>query len=322
MGDIGAAAQAGASVASAGIQAAVANHAANLQADAAKNSLDFSKQQFNTQQANIQPYLGAGKQGLGALTTGLGLDNGTATSPGSLNQSFSYNPTNFDPTAFNPDSIVRNPDFAAPQTQTAQFDPASVNITQDPSYQFRYDQGLQALERNQAATGITGGAAAKALTDYGQGAASQEYANAYQRALSTSEQNASINAQNYGQAASTYGLDSSNHQQWITNALQANQVNNQFGLAANQANNANALNQYNAQTGQQTNQFNRLAAIAGLGQAGNTQLGNASATAQGNVMAANGAIGNAAAAGAVGMGNAFSNMATSVGQYFGNKYGG
>jgi hypothetical protein len=250
-------AQAGASVAAAGIQAGVAKHAADMQADAARNALDFSKQQFNTQQANIQPYLGAGKQGLGALTTGLGLDSGTAASPGSLNQNYSYNPTNFDPTSFNPDSIVRNPDFAAPQTTTAQFDPSSVNLQQDPGVQVRFDRGLEALQRNQAATGITGGAAAKALTDYGQGSASQEYQNAYQRALATSQRNQDINAQNYGQAASTYGLDSSNHQQWIANALQANNANNQFGLVANQANNANALNQYNANQANQTNQFNR-----------------------------------------------------------------
>ena len=56
----------------------------------------------------------------------------------------------------------------------------------DPSYQFRLQQGQQALERSAAARGIlqTGGTA-KALARYGQDAASQEYQAAFNRALGT-----------------------------------------------------------------------------------------------------------------------------------------
>ncbi len=52
----------------------------------------------------------------------------------------------------------------------------------DPGYQFRLDQGNQALERSAAARGVlASGGTLKGLTDYSQGAASQEYSNAYNR---------------------------------------------------------------------------------------------------------------------------------------------
>lgn len=52
----------------------------------------------------------------------------------------------------------------------------------DPGYQFRMQQGQQALERSAAAKGgLMNGGFAKALTDYGQNFASNEYQNAYNR---------------------------------------------------------------------------------------------------------------------------------------------
>ena len=55
-------------------------------------------------------------------------------------------------------------------------------ITDDPSYQFRLDEGLKALERSAAARGtlLTGGAA-KAMQRYAQDVASTEYQNSYAR---------------------------------------------------------------------------------------------------------------------------------------------
>lgn len=56
--------------------------------------------------------------------------------------------------------------------------------TSDPSYQFRLQQGQQALERSAAAKGMLGsGNILQALQDYGQGAASQEFQNQYNRLL-------------------------------------------------------------------------------------------------------------------------------------------
>lgn len=52
----------------------------------------------------------------------------------------------------------------------------------DPGYQFRLDQGQTALERMAAARGLRmGSATLKAANDYGQGMASQEYGNWYNR---------------------------------------------------------------------------------------------------------------------------------------------
>ncbi len=56
------------------------------------------------------------------------------------------------------------------------------NFQTDPSYQWRLQQGQKALEQSQAARGgALGGGALKAITNYGQGAASQEFQNAFAR---------------------------------------------------------------------------------------------------------------------------------------------
>lgn len=57
--------------------------------------------------------------------------------------------------------------------------------TTDPSYQFRYDQGLEAVNRSMAAQGQLGsGLQMKSLMDYGQASASQEYGNEWNRLAS------------------------------------------------------------------------------------------------------------------------------------------
>lgn len=57
-----------------------------------------------------------------------------------------------------------------------------ADFNKDPGYQFRMDQGQQALERSAAAGGgLLSGGTGKALTQYGQDYASGEYSNAYNR---------------------------------------------------------------------------------------------------------------------------------------------
>lgn len=52
----------------------------------------------------------------------------------------------------------------------------------DPGYQFRLQQGIDAINRSQAAKGsLKSGATLKKLVEYGQGVGSQEYGNAYNR---------------------------------------------------------------------------------------------------------------------------------------------
>lgn len=69
-----------------------------------------------------------------------------------------------------------------------QFNPQ--DLYNDPSYQFRMDQGNRALQNSAAARGgLNSGATLKALTRYGQDYASTEYGNAYNRAQGTFNQN-------------------------------------------------------------------------------------------------------------------------------------
>jgi hypothetical protein len=68
-------------------------------------------------------------------------------------------------------------DFQAPSYEAAQ---------QDPGYQFRLQQGNDALQNAASARGtLNDSGTLKALLDYGQGAASQEYGNVYDRAVTT-----------------------------------------------------------------------------------------------------------------------------------------
>ena len=62
--------------------------------------------------------------------------------------------------------------------------PTPESVLSDPSYQFRLQQGTKALEGSAWARGVgrTGGTL-KDLMGYGQGLASEEYGNAYNRAL-------------------------------------------------------------------------------------------------------------------------------------------
>jgi hypothetical protein len=81
------------------------------------------------------------------------------------------------------------------QAGSKQFSPS------DPSYQFRYDQGLEAVNRSLAAQGQLGsGLQMKSLMDYGQASASQEYGNEWNRLASLAgvNQTAGVGSTNQG----------------------------------------------------------------------------------------------------------------------------
>lgn len=125
----------GASLIGAGMQSNAAQNAAQLQAQSAAQAQAIQQQEFNTQQANQQPWLQAGGQAL---------------------------------------SQMSNPYFQQ------SFTPG--DLTQDPGYQFRMNQGTAAIQASAAANGgLMSGNTMKALNDYGQQSASQEYQNAYNR---------------------------------------------------------------------------------------------------------------------------------------------
>ncbi|MCA4182068.1 DNA transfer protein p32 [Acinetobacter baumannii] len=78
------------------------------------------------------------------------------------------------------------------------------DIYNDPSYKFRLNQGLDAVQSGAAAQGgLLSGATQKALNDYAQNFASQEYQNAYNRynADQTNQYNRLSNLVGLGQSA-------------------------------------------------------------------------------------------------------------------------
>lgn len=89
--------------------------------------------------------------------------------------------------------------------------PTDVTMQNDPGYQFRIKQGLQALENSAASRGkLLSSDTAKGLNDYAQNAASSEFGNVYNRALTdyTTRYNAFNQDQNtlYNRYANLAGL--------------------------------------------------------------------------------------------------------------------
>lgn len=154
---------------------------------------------------------------------------------------------------------------------------SAADLASDPSYKFRRDEALNAVEGSAASKGVLRtGNTAMALQNRASDLASTEYSAADARARGTVAQNnasslsaAQTNAQtglaynqntnqnrlNFGQAninnafnanEANYGRSANEAQQGFSNAFNVNQANNQGQNAATQANNTNAYNVGNA----------------------------------------------------------------------------
>jgi len=143
------------------------------------------------------------------------------------------------------------------------------DLYKDPSYQFRLEQGQKALDRAGAAAGrFLSGRQLQATSDYNQGAASQEFQNAYNRALGT------------------FSTNEGNRK----NAFDTNETN-----------------RFNAYQANFTNAINPLLSLSGSGQVASQFLGNAgqnTANQQSNNL--QGAA-NASGAASIATGNAIAN---------------
>ena len=92
------------------------------------------------------------------------------------------------PPGYNPGyNIKPAPMFTAPVFNYAdKFSFTGENLANEPGYQFRLSQGQKALDQSAAARGnLRTGGQIKAFNDYSQNYASQEYENAWNRALGT-----------------------------------------------------------------------------------------------------------------------------------------
>lgn len=131
-------------VASGALGAKGAKDAAGAQADAARESAQLQYDMYQQQREDQEPFRQTGLGALNQLAYRLGIGVGSGND---LLRRFSMD------------------DFQA-----------------DPGYQFRLEQGQKGIESSAAARGgLLSGAAAKALTKYNQGFASNEYQNAYNR---------------------------------------------------------------------------------------------------------------------------------------------
>ncbi len=154
---------AGATVASGALGASAASNAASTQANAAEsvaqqqaqeaqNALNFQEKEWNTQQANLAPWLSAGKQGLAQLQGLLG-------TPGQ--------------------------GLLAPFTP-----PTLAQAEQYPGYQFGLQQSEGALQNSAAAQGSLESAnTQEALSKFAQNYAQNDYSNVYNQAFNTFESN-------------------------------------------------------------------------------------------------------------------------------------
>jgi len=163
----------------------------------------------------------------------------------------------------------------------------------DPSYQFRLQEGLKALQRNKAVRGmLTSGSALKGITNYAGGAASQEYQAAFDRFQQNRNYRTSVLGAlaGYGltgtgqalQAGSEYGGRTADLLQTGARTAGAFRVGGEtdaanFRLRGEEVASGYRVNAENAAAGYR---------LTGTGMAQDAELGRANATAAGKVGAA------------------------------------
>ena len=217
-------------------QADAAKSAANTQADANRYAADIQYKMFQEQKALQEPWRKAGENALARLSAGLG-------AKGEFGQ---YTPFSF-----------TGADFAKQQ---------------DPGYAFRLAEGQKALERSAAARGgLISGGALKAAERYGQDYGSQEFQNAYNRALTGYNANRQALTDVYNRLAGVSGTGQTTAQQ-IGQAGQTTAANLGNLASATGASSANALlAQGNARASQYGAIGNAIGGVAGA--YGNYQAG-------------------------------------------------
>jgi hypothetical protein len=228
-------------VAGAAIGSSASQSAADTQAAAAAYQADVSRDIYEQQKEVAAPYVAAGEAGQNRLLEYLGIGGSTGAQ-----------------------------DYG--KYATAEFTPDQFLAGQDPAYAFRMSEGLKALDRSAAARGgLLSGGTLKGIEQYGQGLASEEYQNAFNRYQATRTNTLAPyqSLQGVGQAAAAgqaanLGSLGSNLQAASSNAANASAAGTigsanawSSGLTggvssymnySNQQNMLNALNTANAQS--------------------------------------------------------------------------
>lgn len=190
-----------------------AEKAGQMQSDSAKYAADLQNKQYEQTRQDQMPWMQAGKQALGGLQK-------------LVNNSPQYNDT----WGKRLESAYSNGQLTGGMS--------AGQFNQDPSYQWRKQQGLDNIQAQAAAGGgVLSGATLKALNEYNSNLASQEYGNAWQR-----DQSQKQNLWNVLNGARTqdYNLFSNE------NTRQYNQLSNLAGVGQTTANNLATLGASNA----------------------------------------------------------------------------
>ena len=221
--------------------AKAAEKAGKLQADSSKYAADLSQKQFEQTRQDQMPWLNAGKEALG------GLQNYIKDSPD-----------------FNDKWGGRIESAYQGGQLTGGLDPN--NFQQDPSYQFRKQQGMDGIESSAAAGGgLLSGAALKSLNSFNSNLASQEYGNAWSRDQSEKQNLMGVLSGNRSQDYQLFNNE---------DTRQYNQLANMAGVGQQTA---NTLGQFGANNAAQQGDF----AINGANAQANGLIGAAGARAQG-----------------------------------------
>jgi hypothetical protein len=202
-------------------QARAAESAADTQLQASREANALQQRMYEEGVARQQPYYQAGVNALAQLE----------------------GRTNAMPAAFQYEG-QQPAAFQYEGQQPAAFQFRAEDLQTDPGYGFRLSEGLKALERSAAARGgLLSGGTGKALTRYGQEAASQEFGNAFARALTGYGLEREREADQYGRALTGYGLEREREAE-------------EYGRA---------LTGYNVLRARESEEYNRLAGMAGVG---------------------------------------------------------
>lgn len=271
-------------------QANAATSAAQIQANATDQASQTELDMFSQTQANEAPYLAAGNNALSALVSG--------TLGGEFNAAYPGGAPPSAPTAPNLTPISAETPFTLADYQ------------QSPGYQFQLKQGTDAVLNNASRLGgVNSGNTLKALTQFGQGLANQDFQQGYNNYNNIYNTNVAATEANNSNALNTFNAN----------------------LGTFNANNSNYWDQYNAYVNRQNQQFSQLQTIAGSGQNAAAGLGalganvgnsvgsniiqGANATAGGITSAANaGAAAQVASANALSSG--INNATSGIGQNY------
>ena len=241
-----AAAVVGGSVVSGLLGADAATDAARIQAGAAQDASELQRQtaldQIGAQAYATAPGRNVGTQALYQLASMLGIDPRTAF-PEGWQGSGSGGEGGFDPASL----IGQLPMPGAPGSEFGAFTraPTLSDLQMDPSFGFRLDQNLGAIENSAAARGMQlSGSTLKDLSRFSQDYASQEYGNAYGRYQGQQSDmfNRLSTLAGFGQTASqNTGANASNALGNMGNQIGQNIMGAGNAMAAGQVGAANAM---------------------------------------------------------------------------------